>query len=334
MKKIVLKSVFMAAALFFCAYAETAVIYIEPVSQVVVPRNIYVGDMAEIRYSFNASTPIVFVDDANQKGKGFSVPIDLNSVGFATDTAEYFIDRMKLEYNGNSYSVVVNLQAWTVGQVDLPAFDFGSALSGADKNISCVIDIEPISVLSLVSQGNNSLRGVAAPLLVPGTTYFLYAVVTLIFVLLVLSVVVAVRFSVVKNFCANFLIRMRHRQNVRKTFARIKKLAKKSDSVDDKFFCRELENIVRNYLGVRYGFSFSSVVSSKIVSTLVDLTSGTLSEKKESAAESLSGLFYRLDHVRFGDGAVGYVGFSADERETLLDCAKNAIINFEEPSDV
>lgn len=326
---------FFFVALFLCnqIFCEVRQIFVEPVSQTVVPKNIYVGDKAEVRYSFKADVSFFSDTSTNARNKIQLVEIDLSNVGFEIDTNEYTIEKMQLEYNGSSYTLVVVMQAWSVGDVAIPLFDLAHALYGDDAAFSCAIGLAPVAVMSLVQSAEQSIRANVAPLLVPGTIYFVYGFIALAFIFFIALVIVAVKFSSVKTAWQNFLIQLRYKRNVRKTFAALKRLENDS-SIDDKNFCSQLEDIARNYLSVRYGFSFASVVTSKMMPTLIELTADTLSEKNEEACESIVELFYRADHVRFGEGSVGYVALDSGERHLLVEKIRNAVMRFEDKTDV
>lgn len=307
------------------AHGQNARALIEPLSQAVLPRNIYVGDKAEIRYSFNST--ISLFRNANTRSQ--TQPIDLEKLKIAYETPEYSIENMMLEFNGNNYVLVLTLQPWVTGEINFPSFDLGMAISEISKPFVCMIILEPITILPLVSSGDNSLRGIGAPLLVPGTTYFFYGTIALIFILLLLFIVAAVRFHGIKVSLKNFMVQFKYRQNARRTFSRIKKLERQSPLIDDKKFCQELQEIMRSYISIRYGFSFSSVVTSKLMPTFFNLTGNTLSGKKEEAAQAVVDLFYRADHIKFAEGSDGYTPLADNERETLASSAKHIVAQFE-----
>lgn len=346
----------------------------EFVSQVVMPKNIYVGDNAHVLYTFKTlqSADTLFDelishggnnrDGKSRDGRNINIyEIDLSRLGIDTDTASYTINKISLSKNQNDrqndYVLDVMFQAWTPGQINLPPIDLAQSLYGDKANFSCVIFFEKIDVSSLTSTGDVAIHETGGPLLVPGTIYFVYALVTLALLVLVALSVFAVRFKAIRTAWRNFCAGVRLRLNMRRTLMRLDALLehgnynsyssnigdenapdKNDDNNDgaasgikmsDKDFCAELQQIVRDYLSVRYGFSFDSIVTSRLMAELMDVTGGTLSEHKENAAQDFVEVFHRADYVRFAENTLTYVPLMAGERQTLVSKAKNAVLTFE-----
>lgn len=304
----------------------------EFISQAVVPKNIYLGDKVELRYTFSCDTQLLS-GASNYK-------FDLSKVLFKLETVEYSIEQISLSQNGNNCSLAILFQPWVTGDINFPPFELENEIALQNdlshaSPAACMIFFEPVEVLKLTENSSTAIRGVGAPLLVPGTMYFVYGFAAFSLVLLIVVVVLLVHFNKLKSAWNNYLIQRKFKRNYKETVKNLKALiyGKQNVSLSDKDFCASLESTIRKYLSVKYDFLFESVVTSKIFSSLMDLTAGTLSEKKTVGAESIVEVFYRADHVRYAENTDVYVPLKSGERDELVQKSLDAVSAFEESAD-
>jgi hypothetical protein len=282
---------------FFAGFSQTLM----NETLTVLPKDVYIGDIIEIRYSF--TTNINLTDN-------LTVDIQL------PENPDYDILSMKLIGNDGSYQFVISCIPWKVGSLDLPKIDLSKY--SQSLTTSFAIDIPSITVQSIVKKtGTNEIRPVASPLLIPGTTWLIYIFIFLIIIFLSLTIYLLIHTKKVISFWNNYIQNRISKKNLKKTVKQIKKLNKKSAKYDDSNFAKQLSIITRQFLTTRFKHNFHSVVSSKIWFEINNIFQDTLPDFIEDKVFVVSSVLERCDYIRFSGGKEEDSSFSFVERSSL-----------------
>lgn len=328
-----MKRLFAAAAAFCLAavmgYSQS------DITQITLPKKINIGDTAELRYTFRSP-----VDFFSGMGDDVSVrDIDVKSLQFPQETEDYTITKAVLERSGLLYTFALTFIPWKTGDVDFPPFDLAHAVYG---NASAVflIDLQSVAVSSVLHDPEDvSLRPPAGPLLLPGTIYFLYAAAVLVLVLLILIIRLAVRWPAMRDSRKTQKLMRSYVRNAKELFRQLHRLEKAGDRIDDQAFCAEFQQSVRRYLDFRFGYHFTTVLTSQLMAAFNTVTAGTMTDKKLNAAEALTAVMYRMDYIRYAHDSIDSqrepasqfaAHFGEDERSGLINMVRDAVDSFEE----
>ena len=270
------------------------------VSQVVLPKKIYVGDVAEIRVSFSSGIDFFADLPATQAERKLS----LSNLGFDTDNEDFLLKNAILRRTELNYTLILFVMPWNTGEIKIPSINLTAGIY-TDEKMPFVIPIEPFTVSSILTKGvESSMVPPVPPLLIPGTTYFLYGFIILFIVFLIFFFRLLFNWSKLVGKIKNYKLKKTYIQNKKFTLKQLKKLEKKYSKISDKEFCTELVLIIRNYLKVRYGQSFDSIPTSKLMKEFNKLTADTMSDSAIENVEELISVFYRADYIRFAAGSI------------------------------
>ena len=140
------------------------------ISQLVFPKRLYVGDTAELRYTFRSA-----IDFFNGDTDSDELVLPVAAFPFQIDNSEFSIEKASLQRNGDFYTVILTFIPWRTGIVDIPPFDLLSVLYGSAA-VPVEINPQPFEVASVLPDGDDTqLRSSVTPLLIPGTMYVVYA---------------------------------------------------------------------------------------------------------------------------------------------------------------
>ncbi|AEE17511.1 hypothetical protein [Treponema brennaborense] len=265
-------------------------------SAVLIPKEVYVGDTAELRCTVLTSVSLL--------------PDDVDGDSFVPDSALFAgladvctVRELSLQKLDRGYRVSVFFIPWKPGSlsfppIDLTAFPAVRAMFAETEDFRFTIDPGRVTISSLSAKLNETqLRSPAAPVIVPGTTYVVYAAAVAVLVLLICIIVTLVRFKSVLLFWRNQALRRRYFRNYRGTLAKLKKLGRSGVSPAE--FAASLELILRSYLEKRFDYPFSAAVPAEIPAAFDMLSGGTLDALQFDAVELLCGVFRRCDYIRF-----------------------------------
>ncbi|MBQ5877147.1 MAG: hypothetical protein IIW71_05075 [Treponema sp.] len=270
------------------------------VSQVVLPKKIYVGDVAEIRVSFSSGIDFFADLPANQIERN----LNLSNLAIDVDNDDFLLKNAILRRVDLTYTLVLFVVPWNTGEIKIPAINLTAGIY-TDEKMPFVIPIEPFTVSSILTKGvESSMVPPVPPLLIPGTTYFLYGFIILFIVFLIFFFRLLFNWSKLVGKIKNYKLKKTYAQNKKFTLKQLKKLEKKYSKISDKEFCTELVLIIRNYLKVRYGQSFDSIPTSKLMKEFNKLTADTMSDSAIENVEELISVFYRADYIRFAAGSI------------------------------
>ena len=323
-----------ASAAVLCVLLSAALHAQSDEVQSVLPKKIYVGDTVEVRYSFHSSADFFEDEDESRNSR----KLDLKKLRIVTDCDDYTVTDVSLERNGLMYTLVFSFIPWATGTVDFPPFDLASSVFGV-SSASFMIDLQPVTVSSLIQNDDTQLRPPAAPLLVPGTIYALYCIAVAAVIALILLIRLALKWQTIRDSHRQKKLRRAYAKNARELFRRLRRLERNGSKLDDASFCAELQQAVRRYLETRFGYRFTSVSTSQLMNAFDSVSAGLMSLKKQSAAESFAGILHRTDYIRYARGSIDSSREPADmyqaklgdgERRSLISIVKENVEAFEE----
>ena len=303
-------------------------------TQVVMPKTIYVGDRAELSYTFRSA--VDFFADMNDSILSRKIP--LKSLPFETDTDDYTILDASLERNGLLYTFRLFFIPWNTGSIDFPMFDISAAVYGGAA-APFIIDVQSVEVSSILQdQDEAQLRASMGPLLLPGTMYALYFAALLSVILLIVIFRLVVKRESVRDAYKTWKLLRLYAKNAKELYRSLKRIERAGKKIDDAEFCTELQQLIRRYLDFRFGYRFSAVSSPAIMDTFEKIMAGAMSEKTQSGAMSLAAVLRRTDYVRYARGSIDSkkepaeefaADLKADERSSLIRIVRDAVERFE-----
>ena len=269
--------------------------------QVLVPKQVYIGDRAELRCTFSTAAKI--------KAEGFCGELDYS---------QYDIKDVKLQPSGvNSYTLTIAFVPWRTGDIIIPDYKL-SAEAGADgievADNELLIHFNPVNIVSLTQKDSiTSLRESASPLLLPGTIYKLYGSLIAAVLLLIVAIRLIVKHKDVAFFVSRLVSSVKNNSNRRRTLKQLGKIAKNTQLADNDA-AAEIQKTLRTYLEKRFDYPFSKTVTSELSAVFTKLTGGLLSEEKQDAYDDIVIAFVRTDYIRYSSVSK----FGDDEKPMLV----------------
>src|SRR5574344_1281582 len=161
--------------------------------QTLVPEKMYVGDNAEIQYTFRSAIDFFALADKKMIN-GDVLNLNLSHTGFNALSQLCTVSRVYLVRSDLYYTLFVYLTPWKPGEIDFAPFDLNLACrkntnnpSAAGDDVHFYIDLAPVKVSSLAEEMSvSALKPPIPPLSVPGTNYILLLLIILLIVLLIL----------------------------------------------------------------------------------------------------------------------------------------------------
>jgi len=313
----------LAFLLCMCTCMVTFSAYAQNTS--LVPKDVYVGDEAEIRFSF-AWDGNLFPADKEQSASSFnSADLDEN-----IDDA-YTIKSMHILPSANGYVLSIIFIPWKVGFLDIPPFDLSMTFD-IDKPL--LIDVSEVYIQSIVEKTSaKNIRPPIGPVIVPGTTYVVFGVIAAIFALCVLIFILLVHITPVVAGMKNFFRQIWATQNFRKTFRDLIRLESHSAKLEPDVFAAKLSVIIRCYLEGRFVHPFTAETTSSLVAVFNRLFAGTASNKAEDFMQNLYEVCARCDFLRYAGREIESAPLSTEERLSLIGQSRLAFIYFEKNDD-
>ena len=264
----------------------------------VLPKDVYIGDLIEIRYSF--TTNINLTDDLR---------LEIN----LPESPDYQINAATLSGTNGNYTLQISCIPWKIGSIDIPKINL--AEYSDTITTSFAIDIPSITVLSIVERTEKKdIRPIIAPQLIPGTTWVIYIGIIAILLLLGLFVYFLLHAKTITSKYRDFSINWVAKRNLRKTTKQLKKLNKKAVKYADKDFAKALSQISRQFLTTRFSKNFNSVSSSKIYQEINEVFCDLLPNEIIDKIEIISNILSRCDYVRFSGEETDTAKLSLTER--------------------
>lgn len=286
--------------------------------QILVPMQVYIGDEAELRCTFNSNnSKIKKLLENSTDGSVY-----LNSSNFVepVNLSEYDISQMKLELSGvDFFQLKINFTPWKIGTIQFPSINIEGEL----------IDFSPVHIMSIVEQTNTtSLKEGLSPLLLPNTTYKIFAFIILITIFIIIIIRLFIKRGKILFFIKNQIIKYKNLKNKKKTIKNLENLNSKKE-MNDQEFAQNFQQIMRKYLQIHYNYPFMNCVTSKLENAFSIISKDLFSEEKKENFSSLVRFFVRTDFIRFS----GKGKFLPEERQKIIDSTKQIIQFLEQPDD-
>lgn len=295
--------------------------------QSVSPKNFYVADSVQVRYSFKSG--VDFFSDLDKNI--FQRELKISNLPGEWKTEDFSVKRIFLTRTSEDYTLVLDFVPWKTGMIVFPPFDL-YFLVYEKSNVPFNINLNPVEVSSILSN-KYELKGVHGPKLVPGTVYVILALIILLVLLVIFSVSVILKWKKVVFALKNLKMRMIYAKNSARSKAFLKKLLK-NKKCSDQSFAQNIQHEMRRYLSVRFSRNFYSVETSRIFSVFDEIFLGMTSDFLCEQLENLVFLFARTDYIQFAFGSVDSkrlpqkefsASFQEGERKTLIDVCLNFI---------
>ncbi len=269
--------------------------------QVLVPKQVYIGDRAELRCTFSTTAQI--------KAEGFCGELDYN---------QYDIKDVKLQPSGvNTYTLTIAFVPWRTGDIIIPDYRLSEEAGTAGTETEAdemIIHFNPVNIVSLTQKDSiTTLRDSASPLLLPGTIYKLYGSLIAAILVLIVGIRLIVKHKDVAFFITRLVSSAKNNSNRRRTIKQLGKIAKNTQLSDNES-AAEIQKTLRTYLEKRFDYPFSKTVSSELSAAFTKLTGGLLSEEKQDAYDDIVIAFVRTDYIRYSSASK----FGDDEKPALV----------------
>ena len=293
-------AVFFLIELFFCpnfVFLQNA----SEISQTLVPLEVYVGDVAEIRYSFKLDLKLSFEEN-------FEKEINVEKIPFENISDSLIIKGARFFRRGDDFTFALKFIPWRTGTISFSPFNLFSVLelddADMDENYSFNISLLPIEIKSVVEKtGRAEIQGPLPPLMVPGTSYvvFVLVVVTVIFLAAIFHALV--KFHDLRRWFSQIKVRRMRRRNSIITLRKLKKNLR-NGNLSDIEFCARLQNIVRAYLSCRFDFPFESESARGMPIAFQKIFLGEVSDFVFPVLDDLTSAFIRTDYIRYAHGSI------------------------------
>lgn len=295
------------------AFAQNA----ENATQVLLPLEVYVGDQAEIRYTFRTA-----VDLFPNTPLEFEYDINISDLPFSSLEKDCTVKKASFSRNDMDYTISIMVVPWRNGMLEFPEFDLlklfdASGLEGA-KGATYYIALEPIEIKSIVEKTKITvMQPPVPPLIIPGTTYVIFLLVLISVVLLFSVFRLILNTKNIRRKWKRFLIRHSYWQNAKNAVKKIKRLVKNT-KLSDIEFCAELQSVTRNYLENRFGIPFSSVSASALHEMFERIALEDMDTAIAFCVEDLCQMFIRTDYIRYAHDSIDSQLYPPAEHQAVL----------------
>ena len=325
-----LLSFFSCAAALFCV----------PDGRVsVMPKDVYVGDEAEIRFEFSFAEKLFEGDSPLLNARSFADVSDMSDISpgsrseneelkriFFTD--DYTIQSMRLKGSPPSYVLSIVFIPWKTGEIDMSAFDLSTVFSLSVRPF--LTDIPPVHIQSITEKtGEKQLRPVKGPIIIPGTTYAVFAFCAVLLLFFAVVTALLIRFALIRGFFQTFFERMFSSQSFRAVCRELLFLEKRGQALPAGVFCTRVSRLIRSYLENRFSYPFTAKTSSELVPAFSEFFAHSASERSYAYMQDLYEVCARCDYIRFSGESV----FSREERIDSVQRVRSALLYFEQPEE-
>lgn len=334
MKKTLLTGLFC----LFLSFLRAA----DGVSFSLVPKEFFTGDEVTALYTFTSNdASLAFL---TEKGPFvFSSPRLFSSAGYDCLCSKMLLTGSSLSASQNTYVLSITFYPYAPGSIDIPPFDLGELLSSfleADSSHTVTasiqsfspihIDIPPFTVTPILSKyPSESLRPLKGPLIIPGTTYVLYGIASLLILFAGFIIFICVHVEKIRTRISSLYHSLSMSVHVKRSLREVRKLQKKGMNIAPQEFAQRIMQILRTFLEKRYFMPFSCTCTEEITALFYDKFQNAWTPGQQDAVHSLYELFLRCDFIRFSNVQKDLHTLSTDERKRLLQKANDLLLFFE-----
>lgn len=293
--------------------AETA----EKGTQYVLPKNVYVGDTAEIRYVFRSDINLLS-DELDSASSYLELITDFRT--FMKMSDKCLVKKASISRVGTEYTLTLEVVAWA--DIDFPPFDLGALIYFSKESVSSPvfwINLEPIPVSSIAEKNSvTAFLPPEAPLLLPGTKLIIIVLSILFLAVLFFVIFSLAHIPIISEVIANILANLTMKRNAAVAVRKFKKLMKNSAKFDDPSFAGEFQRILREFLSSHFNEDFSSATTSDFAVSFQKIFFDDVPIEFERFVD----IFSRIDYIRFAHGQVDSEFQNTqetDERKNLVD---------------
>ena len=322
-------SFFLCAAVLFALDGRVSV----------MPKDVYVGDEAEIRFEFSFAEKLFEGDSPSLNVQAFTDVSDMSDVSpgsrseneelkriFFTD--DYTIQSMRLKGSPPSYVLSIVFIPWKTGEIDMSVFDLSSVLGLSVRPF--LTDIPPVHIQSITEKtGEKQLRPVKGPIIIPGTTYAVAAFCAVLLLFFAVVAALLIRFALIRGFFQAFFERMFSSHSFRAVCRELLFLEKRGQALPSGVFCTRVSRLIRSYLENRFSYPFTAKTSSELVPAFSEFFAHSASERSYAYMQDLYEVCARCDYIRFSGESV----FSREERIDSVQRVRSALLYFEQPEE-
>ena len=299
--------------------------------QILIPRQVYVGDSARLQYSFSTPKDIFF--DAMPAFRNVQdITLDFSSPVFDCIKNDCTIQNAALVRSGISYTITVTFVPWKTGKITFPQFDLADVIpifskaEGTQRGIF-KIEFAPIFIESLAEEMNAStLRSPSSPVTLPGTNYVLWTIIiSFVLAAFLLALLLAKLPRIIRKIKL-FRKRFLFLRNSILTRLHLIFLAR-AHKAGDPEFASAWQKIIRTYLSIRFGSDFFPVSASRIRETILSFTEDLITPKQKKSVDVISDFFIRTDYIKFARNSIDARLLPAEEHEAgFLKNERNRLI--------
>lgn len=282
---------------------------------VLIPKEVYVGDVAEVRFSFSSDVDITPTTIDSMEA--------LNQI-FKTQNDSITIRSLQIYNDEKTNEVVLSLQIipWKPGVLQMPSIEAGRL---PNNEMLETIEIPSVTILSILDKtAETTVQDVIPPSVIPGTTYVVYGVLIFTIVFLILIGTVLFRLESVKNFFTSLLFKKLHSRNFRAAKKKIAELRKSVDEISCEVFAMKYQQIVRGYFEGHYKILFSTATSNEIKSIFESLD---FNDKGKKVSKEVIKNLTMTDEIRFSD--TKKKSFKIETKLNMLESLEEILVFFE-----
>ena len=248
------------------------------------PKEIFCGDKVVLKYQ------TVLTDD-NAILLGNVLPIKITEPEqlakiIKIESLDCTVENFEISISGNLLTSQINFVPWRLGKVSYPTVKLELEsliveLPGSEFTVSSILE----------ATGETSVKPAMGPILLPGTTYTVYAGILLVIVFLSLVIFTLTKSSKIIRFFKNIIIARRYKKNYKKSLAMLKKLSKNSQNISYKEFAEEL----KKYTSVEIDFldeRLTSISAEKIL-----ISADVSRKKRKDVLDKLSATIILQDYL-------------------------------------
>lgn len=312
MKKIFLALIFLAF-IFPCSAQNSEKENNDSTLQVMVPRDVFIGDSGQIQYSFRC--PVDFFA-FSESSSNEVLEINLKAEDFLEDPLSCLVKKTTLSRTGINYNLCITFIPWKTGIIKFRKFNLEEICRKEKGKVSADFNIElsPVVILSLAEKlGATTLRPAKAPEVLPYTNYYVWFFIVLAVILFSLFCTAIIKLPEILRKWKEIKTKISFYKNAVKTKRHLNILLRKK--IPDADFSEQWQIILREYLEYRFKSPFASVTGKNIEYKIYKITGGMMSEKQEKAVEELTAHFVRTNYIRFASGSIDSKMLPAEEHQ-------------------